>query len=287
MPLLTRDPRLSARQAELLESWLPGAVTVRDHSWELAARAVLEVTWSGEPFIIKAGSGNDHHMEREIIAHDQWLTPWTSIGRTPVAVHKNAAARLLVTKYLPGELVLGTKHADNPRTYQQAGELLSQFHAQLSVRDPDDEARQNARSIKWLDGSHRITPVTEAALRAEIASWPTPPTTLVPTHGDWQPRNWLIHEGQVSIIDLGRAGLRPAMTDLARLAAQNFARDPSLESAFFRGYGTDPREPAAWHRVRIREAIGTAVWAHQVGDEAFEAQGHEMIAAALADPRGH
>jgi len=36
------------------------------------------------------------------------------------------------------------------------------------------------------------------------------------------------------------------------------------------GYGDDPREPAAWHRNRVREAIGTAVWAYQVGDETFE-----------------
>ena len=105
---------------------------------------------------------------------------------------------------------------------------------------------------------------------------------LVPTHGDWQPRNWLVHDGVVSVIDLGRADLRPAMTDLTRLAAQDFRRDPRLEAAFLEGYGSDPREPSAWHRTRLREAVGTAVWAHQVGDEAFEAQGHRMIEDALA-----
>ena len=47
--------------------------------------------------------------------------------------------------------------------------------------------------------------------------------------------------------------------------------------------GADPRDAAAWQRNRIREAIGTAVWAYQVGDEAFEQQGHRMIAEALAD----
>lgn len=31
----------------------------------------------------------------------------------------------------------------------------------------------------------------------------------------------------------------------------------------------------------VHEAIGTAAWAHQVGDEAFENQGHRMIAEAL------
>jgi hypothetical protein len=86
----------------------------------------------------------------------------------------------------------------------------------------------------------------------------------------------------VAVIDLGRADLRPAMTDFGRLAAQQFRTDPALESAFLDGYGGDPREPAAWQRNRFREAIATAVWAYQVGDEPFEQQGHRMIVEALA-----
>ena len=87
----------------------------------------------------------------------------------------------------------------------------------------------------------------------------------------------------MSVIDFGRADLRPALSDFGRLAAQEFRRDPALEAAFLEGYGPDPREPGAWQRSRVREAIGTACWAFQVGDEAFEAQGHRMIAESLAD----
>jgi thiamine kinase-like enzyme len=104
----------------------------------------------------------------------------------------------------------------------------------------------------------------------------------VPTHGDWQPRNWLVHDGLVRVIDFGRAAMRPAMTDLARLAAQDFLRDPRLEAAFMDGYGADPREASGWYRARVREAVATAAWAHRVGDETFEAQGHRMISSALA-----
>lgn len=280
---LTAHPELSPRQAELLEAWLPGAVIAHDHSWETGMRTVLEVVHGGSRSIVKAGHGQDHHMDREITAHERWLQPWTCRGRAPEAVHAEADAELLVTTYLPGRLVLGTEHADDPGVYEQAGELLGILHGQASVTDDGAEADLNARTIRWLDSTHRIAPTTEEHLRAEIALWPTPPTELVPTHGDWQPRNWLIHEGRVAIIDFGRAAFRSAMSDLARLAAQDFARNPALETAFLHGYGTDPREPAAWHRTRVREAIGTAVWAHQVGDEEFEAQGHAMIAAALTE----
>jgi Ser/Thr protein kinase RdoA (MazF antagonist) len=89
----------------------------------------------------------------------------------------------------------------------------------------------------------------------------------------------------VSVIDFGRAAMRPALTDFARLAVQDFRREPKLETAFLGGYGSDPRETDAWHRNRVREAIGTAAWACQVGDEPFEAQGHRMIAETLSASR--
>lgn len=281
MTLLSTHAGLSAEQSRLLQLWLPDARIRHDHGWDLGIRCVLEVSQLGRRFIVKAGSTGDHHMDREITAHEPWLAPWTSRHRSPELVHADRPARLLVTTFLPGHLVLDTAAQDDPDVFRQAGELLRLLHSQLSVTDADAEARENARSLAWLDSNHGITPQVEAQLRAEIQSWPTPPAVLVPTHGDWQPRNWLIHAGQVAVIDFGRAALRPPMTDLSRLAAQDFARDRGLETAFLQGYGADPREPEAWHRTRVREAIGTAVWAHQVGEAEFEAQGHAMIAAAM------
>ena len=243
---------------------------------------VLEMTHAGSRFIVKAGGDADHHIERELHAHLHWLGPWSGRGRAPTLEHGDAEAKLLVTRYLPGELVLGSQHADAPYIYRQAGELLAMLHAQSVVTDDDYERRKNDKSLAWLRGPHRIAAATVRRLQAEIAGWPTPTATLVPTHGDWQPRNWLVHNEVVSVIDFGRAAMRPASTDFARLAVQEFRRDQTLETAFLDGYGADPRETNAWHRTRVREAIGTAAWAYRVGNEPFEAQGHRMIAEALA-----
>ncbi|MET7401487.1 phosphotransferase [Dactylosporangium sp. NPDC005572] len=273
---------LSERQRALVDLWLPGATVERDRSWGLVETTVLEMTHAGSRFIVKAGGDDDHHIERELHAHRNWLSPWTSRGRAPALVHGSVDAKVLVTRYLPGELVLGSRHGDDPAAYRQAGELLALFHAQTVAVDDDYERRENQKSLQRLSRPHRIATGTEQRLRAEIASWPVPPAVLVPTHGDWQPRNWLVHDEVVSVIDFGRAAMRPALTDFARLAVQDFRRDPDLEAAFFDGYGADPREAGAWRRTRLREAISTAVWAYQVGDEAFEAQGHRMIAEALA-----
>ncbi|WP_244242370.1 phosphotransferase family protein [Nocardioides seonyuensis] len=274
---------VTPRQRALLEEWLPGAEVVADLSWGLAGTTVLHVRRGEESYVVKAGGDSDHHIARELRAHREWLRPWTEIDRAPVLVHADDEAKLLVTRFLPGELVEGHPSEGEPWAYREAGHLLAVFHAQLAVEDATYEARANEKTLAWLSKPHRIDAHTEARLRDGVTSWPTPPATLVPTHGDWQPRNWLVHEGVVSVIDFGRADLRPAWTDFSRLAARQFLADRALEEAFLEGYGDDPRDPDAWRRERIREAVATAVWAHQVGDEAFEEQGHRMIADALTD----
>jgi thiamine kinase-like enzyme len=280
--MLLDHPGLSPRQRDLLQGWLPGAVLVRDHSWGLVGTTVLEVLQGQDRLAVKAGNADDHHIAREVRAHALWLEPWTSTGHAGRLRHSDPDAKLIVTEFLPGKLVLGHPSADEPDTYRQAGALLARLHSQTNASDSRYEARENAKSLGWLDRSHTIAPEVEKRLRAEIASWPTPVTAVVPTHGDWHPRNWLIdYQGVVRVIDFGRADLRPAASDFARLAAQEFRRDPRLEAAFLEGYGADPREPRAWGRIRVREAIGTAVWAHLVGDVAFEAQGHRMLAEVL------
>ena len=57
---------------------------------------------------------------------------------------------------------------------------------------------------------------------------------------------------------------------------------PVTETLSVAGYGSDPRACRQWQQQLVPEAIRTAVWAHQVGDADFEAQGRRMIARALA-----
>jgi len=273
---------LTDRQQVLLDTWLPSAQLVKDHSWGLIGTLVLELIHNGESYIAKAGDAADHHLAREVRAHRNWLTPWTWRGRAPEFVRADDDAKLLLTRFLPGELVEGTPAEWAPATYDEAGELLAQFHQQSAVRDDAYESRENQRTLANLGKAHRIAPDLTERLQAEIAGWPTPPAILVPTHGDWQPRNWLTDRGIIRVIDFGRADLRPAYTDLARLAAQQFRSNSELEAAFLSGYGSDPREPAAWHRAQLREAVNTCIWAYQVGDEPFEQQGHRMIAEAIS-----
>jgi hypothetical protein len=274
---------LAPLQRELIDTWLPGAQVEADMSWGLVGTTVLRARIDERLVVIKAGDASDHHIEREIRAHREWTGPWVRLGRAARMLHADVAAKVLVTEYLPGTLVKGTAAAEAMETYAQAGELLRAYHAQASVEDADYEPQMNAKALGWLAGPHQIAPDIAEELAAMVRSWPTAAVACVPTHGDWQGRNWLVDNGVLRVIDLGRAGLRPAAEDFERLAVQEFVWHPGAEEAFLSGYGTDPREPDAWFRARVRSAVGTACWAYQVGSQDFEAQGHRMIAEVLAE----
>lgn len=273
---------LDQAQQAAVERWFPEAEVVVDMSWGLVDTVVLHLrTHVGEVVVKAAGPGN-RHIGREITGHRKWAAPWLENDRINRLLHADPEHNLLALSYLPGSLVQGTTAAGDAEIHRQAGELLAAFHQQASMISEDYEDRMDAQAIRWLDGEHRIAVENEVALRRVIAAHAHAPAVLVPTHGDWQPRNWLVDDaGRVSIIDLGRAQWRPALTDLARLARQDWQERPDLEAAFLTGYGSDPREAAAWQRTLVREAIGTAAWAYQVGDESFEDQGHRMIQQCL------
>lgn len=282
-PMTHQYRALGPRQRELVRAWLPDAEVEADMSWQLVETTVLRAKAGGRAVVIKAGGSTDNHIEREIRAHREWTGPWVRRGRAARMLHADVDAKILVTEYLPGTLVQGTAAAAEMDTYVQAGALLREFHAQAAIEDPDYEQRMNAKALAWLDGPHRIAPDFAEALLAMVRAWPSATATCVPSHGDWQGRNWLQDDGVIRVIDLGRAGLRPAAEDLERLAVQEFVWQPGAEEAFFSGYGADPREPDAWLRQRARAAIGTACWAYRIGDPDFEAQGHRMIAEVLAE----
>ena len=269
--------RLPPEQRALVAQWVPDAEVVADLSWGLVGTTVLELRSEQGHLVLKAGDAADGHIGRELRAHREWMRPWVSAGRGPALLHGDAAAKVLLTRYVPGRLVEGTPAQDDPETYRQAGELLAAFHDQESAYDSEWHDRFIGRVTRHLDRPHRIDPVLGERVRAEVSGWPGGGSRVVPTHGDWQPRNWLVDDGVVRVIDLGRADLRPPTEDFVRLARQDFARDPALEAAFLDGYGADPRIPEQWRRDQLGEAVGTAVWAYGVGDEPFEELGHSLL----------
>lgn len=273
--------RLTDRQAGLVEAWLGAPALVEDFSWGLVDTVVLHLTVGQGDVIVKAAGRTNHHIGREISAHECCTAPLLVSGSAARLIGASRAENLVATEYLDGGLVAGTSAEFEADTYEQTGRLLRAFHDQTARTDDTFERVATERAVSWLDSEHRIAADAERAARDIFDHYQPTTVTVVPTHGDWHPRNWLVHDGRVKVIDFGRFAFRPAESDLCRLAAQQWRTDAMLEAAFLRGYGCDPRDPSRWPMMQLREAIGTAAWAHQVGDEAFEAQGHRMLAEAL------
>lgn len=273
---------ITEEQSRLLTSWLGQFSVVQDYSWPLQDTNVLHVaTRQGEEFIVKA-STTSHHIHREIAAHAGGFEGLH--GRVPALRHASANAGILVTEFLPGILVEGTPAEDEPETYRQAGELLARIHRPAGDSSTYAKAL-TAKTRAWMGRAHGLLPGSQLdsfeheldALRPGVAQ-------LVATHGDYQPRNWLQDNGQIKVIDFGRAEPRPWVHDLVRLSHQRFVHGPDLADAFHAGLGktVGPAEADLWRLENLNQAIGTVVWAHQVGDTAFEQTGRTLVERVLS-----
>ena len=277
------DDILDARKEARLEEWLADPVLIEDLSWGLVDTAVLHVRASRADVIVKAAGPGNTHIGREIRAHRGYTDPLVAQARTSRMLHADADLSLIALEYQSGILVQGSGNDLAPDVHRQAGETLRILRdSTRAIVDDDYMARAISKAVAWLDGEHRIEPAVEHETRRVLRTAAPKPVASVPTHGDWHTRNWLIDEGFVKAIDFGRFALRPAATDLCRLAVKEWRAAPALENAFLDGYGDDPRDPTLWRVDLLCEAIGTAAWAYHVQDDAFEAQGHRQLADALS-----
>ena len=160
---------LADTQFALLDTWLPDAQLGADLSWDLALTTVLDVSAGAGRFIVKAGSGDNHHVSREIAAHRTATGVLAGTGHASRMVHCDNEANILVTTYLPGQLVQGTSAEADPDTYLQAGRLLGRFHRQHVRIDDAVDARATCKALAWLDGEHRIDHGTATLLRKHSA----------------------------------------------------------------------------------------------------------------------
>lgn len=274
--------RLTPAQQRWATSRLRDAEFVRDMSWDLVESTVLHLRTSGGDVVLKAGGESNHHIGRELSAHPTFTRGLVATGHVARLRDADPSLRVMVLDYLPGALVEGTEAEWDRLAYVEAGALLRRLHEVETRIDSEFATSTAARALAWLDRPHRIEREQEQAARRALENAPASPVRVVPTRGDWQPRNWLIDGSVVRIIDFGRFAFRPPSSDLARLAAQQWRGRPDLERAFLDGYGEDPRDADQWRWDQLKEAVGTACWAFQVGDEDFETQGHRMLAEALA-----
>ena len=277
---------LTPRQTRLLDQWLGDWVPVQDFSWPLQDTTVLRVrSAAGRDHTVKA-SETSHHIAREIAAHRDVIGLLDLPA--PRMEFADEGAGILVTEYLPGRLLLGTPWQSEPDAFEQAGDILARLQVPGDV-STDYMAEVTATTRELIARSEGLVDVSSRELLARrLADIRVRPVRLHFTHGDYQPRNWLVHEGRVAVIDFGRGAQRSWVSDLVRLQSKDFHGHPELEAAFMTGMG---REVAGadvdlLRLETLREALGTVVWSHSIGDDDFEEHGRIMIHRLLEDENG-
>jgi len=136
---------LRAKQQAAVDTWFPGATLVADHSWGVVERSVLQLRHGGRDVVVKAGGPDDEHMDREIWAHREVVTPLVERSLPSRMLRADPRLRLLATTFLPGRLVEGAPAGYQPDLYRQAGRALALLHAQGSRPGDDYEARSDAK----------------------------------------------------------------------------------------------------------------------------------------------
>ena len=271
---------LTSQQTRLLESWLGPWESVEDYSWPLQDTLVLHVRGQDGDHIIKA-SQTSHHIAREIEAYLKVLSGITA--PIPWLQHADPDVGVLVTSFLPGEPILHSPGEWSPDVYQQAGKILAQIQVPHGKSSRYLDELLSSVEMLIVDASGLIRPSQIEALVNELGRFQCDPIQLHFTHGDYQPRNWLTHDGMLSVIDFGRGAQRSWVSDLVRLQNQQFLGHPELAEAFMDGLGrTLATEDLEILRLEtLRESVGTVVWAHRIGDKEFEDHGRQMIVRFL------
>jgi Phosphotransferase enzyme family len=253
-----------------------------DCSWGHRLSSVLRIRdASGAIWYLK------HHADRaryraEVAAYREWVPALQDAAPRLRAFDDSLQAVILSAA--PGAAAPwpatatvspGTDRRAERDLHRRAGNVLRRLHdARPALPWPDFAAVK----IRQFD---RLKPAAARLLRRseldrageEIAALDgMPAPARVPCHHDYTPRNWLVHDGSVRVIDFEWSGPDARVADFARLHLGIWDARPDLREAFLAGYGQDLSR--ADRQILHGCAVLTGVWllikAHDTRQPSFE-----------------
>ena len=123
----------------------------------------------------------------------------------------------------------------------------------------------------------RVTDFVRRQL-GNLQALPTP--ARVPCQGDFSPRNWLVADGELNLIDYGEAGPDVWVRDLGRLIFGWRLPNDSM-AIFLDGYGRQPAsdELALLRATYTASVVRHIVWGHEHGNRDFEVSSRHLLHA--------
>lgn len=163
---------LDELRAQFVAQQLEEPRIVQDMSWGLVDTKVFRVRDGDQEVVVKAaGPAANHHIGREITAHESYTGPLVELARTGRLIAADRAVNVLIIEYQAGELVEGTPNELDPDVHAQAGSILRAFHAQTRRLDDGYEQRATAKAVEWLNRAHRVEPHVEAEARQVLLAY--------------------------------------------------------------------------------------------------------------------
>jgi Ser/Thr protein kinase RdoA (MazF antagonist) len=260
---------------------LGGFTVVEDKTWSDGRRpTVLHVRdRAGREWYVKRNVlAVVYH--REIRAYSRWAA---ALGeRAPRLVASDDDLLALLVTALPGASPANWQDVNVQR---EAGRILRRLHHAESLPPIDDivdakleELDRAAPSALGLVGA-KVVDLARSRLKELVA---ITPLGRVPCHLDYSPRNWLVDDGRLSVIDFGDSGPDAWVNDLGRLFLGWDISDEAKE-AFLDGYGRTPNADEyelleACYAARMIESI---VFAREYGLTEAEAGCRRVLANLL------
>lgn len=260
---------------------------VKDHSWEHQWASVVQLRdRTGREWFLKRHRDHDRYVA-EVTAYLRWVP--TLGNHAPTLRAHDDSHQAVILSALPGHPAPWPAPTPDPTradteiaTQRHAGALLRRLHSAHTTSPQPDYAAAKLYELELL--AHQVTDLlTHDELgfaRTEIqALIDLPAPSLVPCHGDYSMRNWLLDDGKLYILDFEWARLDAWVSDLTRLHLGIWRTRPELREAFLDGYG---RELDDSERALLRaSAAVTAVWlvikARESAQRSFEEANRDAL----------
>ncbi|MCX5275403.1 phosphotransferase enzyme family protein [Streptomyces virginiae] len=274
-----------------------GAVSaIRDasHDWDRSRVWELE-GMGGVSWYLKVSPSEKFYMRESRAYRD--VVPALGHTRAPQLVDSQARDLVMLLTAVPGAPAkeLGLEVVEWRAVHRQAGVLCARLH-EAGELESADRGEAEASLDAAADGGEkylaraggRLTEDERQLIRDYAARLRrVGPVPVGYIHGDNQPRNWMVSEGVLALIDFERARPAARVQDFVILTATQWADHPDREKAFFRGYGrslTDA-ERQALRCLTALDAVNCLAWGPDNGDELVTARGRRTLDRLMREDR--
>jgi hypothetical protein len=258
---------------------------IGDRSWGHGKSTVIEVRDRDGVHWFAKSHRDKSSYRRELAAYRHWTRALGTHAPT-LRAHDDELATLVLSA-APGGFNSGLASGLEPEIQHRAGALLRRFHdvepptlwEDFAAEKLDEFERWAAQSDSLLERRHLDFARTEVR---DLAGLPTP--RRVPCHLDYSPRNWLVADGHIHVIDFEWAEPEVWVNDLSRLYFGPWRDRPDLKDAFLDGYGQmiDEGDRAVLLGCAALTAVFLVAWAHAHRDAPFEEAWRQNLTGLMA-----